>query len=95
MNRSKYWNKCILEIDSFVEKYSPPYLEFSYETLCESPQPTLNKLSTFLELDPSNFSFDTSLIKNQNHKVAHLLSDPEWEDFLDIMKPAMEKKRYF
>lgn len=95
---ANYWNDCLLEIErqridmSLNEKV---LFEFSYEYLCENQAECLNKLASFIEINPKGFNFDTAQIISQNHKVGNYSKDESWYELLQLMSQGMKLKGYF
>jgi hypothetical protein len=95
---AKYWNDCILEIETrknelFLETEGT-YYEFSYEQLCKAPKQTMNKISSFLCIDPEGFKFNFSNISSRNYKIGNYKNDDSWAPLMEAMSKAMHLKGY-
>jgi len=95
---AKYWRDCLIEIDKRSAEFSlqekGQFLEFSYESLCSSPQTVIGDIADFLQVPPGGFAFDMSKIVGQNYKVGDYTSDKRWVELLELMAPAMQMKGY-
>ena len=95
---ARYWNDCLLEIGRAARELglrdAGRFHEFSYEDVCDRPHAELDRLADFLGLDPGGFAYDVSGIRSTNYKVGAWGDDPEWEEPLRLMEPAMRAHGY-
>lgn len=95
---ARYWNDCIVEIEARKRELSleprGQLLEFSYESLCQSPREVLDAIARFVGVAPAGFRFDLARISSQNYKVAAHDSDPAHAELLRVMAPGMKLTGY-
>jgi hypothetical protein len=95
---AKYWNDCLMEIESQKNVLSLTkkglLFELSYEELCDNPLEILNKLFSFLSVDFKKFNFDLTQIVSQNYKVGSSITDEKWFELMEVMSPGLELKGY-
>ncbi|MCG8571574.1 MAG: sulfotransferase [Spirochaetes bacterium] len=95
---SQYWNTSVLEIEKQVKELKlsekKQIIEMSYEDLCSDPQTQIDKIATFLGINPAKFDYDFSQISSTNFKVGDYKQDKEWINKLALMQEGMQLKGF-
>jgi hypothetical protein len=80
---ASYWNECILDL-----------LRTGIRGIVCRAEGLTGKPSVLPGSPRGGFGFDTSSIRNQNHKVGSYMGDPRWTEPLRAMEQAMRLKGY-
>ncbi len=65
---AREWKKTIKQMSRVMELFEKDsYLELHYETLCERPSQTMEKLWQFLELDSPDIDWESDIVKGTSH----------------------------